>query len=474
MWLQPSHVGALSSRHTVRFNGTDWLWTKLSPSFSARKLYPGADSFLPCTASLAMDTLEFQWIGVPCDYVHSRASYICERKVNMTWLEQPFGRMLLECPRRTLTMSGDCLAIYSTVTGGQTALDNVCRSRKLSLSYAPRFLMQSTSMSPRTEYEEYISDMFKAMNHRWPTLTEYGSILVDRLVLQSQKDSHIVALHFSPFSLGQIYAQDVNFSTTLGAFHVFCHSPLLPATRECLDSQSMCKDGTCILNHYVCDGVSDCPDQSDEDACSHVCSLSYDVNCHTSCYPDNCTCNDLYFQCISGGCVPWSRVCDGVSDCPHYEDEHMCSFHFAGSSVLVNITYKAGELQFGSDNATKTTPFTCLSGDHIPAELENDLVPDCIDQSDERSYYSFLKTGNKSVQFSSDLLLCRNEEETTCVKNFPEVCYHRGLYCIFEARSPVEILGCRNGKHLLNCKQHTCPSHFKVPRCLLHTSAHCM
>ncbi len=37
----------------------------------------------------------------------------------------------------------------------------------------------------------------------------------------------------------------------------------------------------------------------------------------------------------------------------------------------------------------------------------------------------------------------------------------RGLYCVFEARGVVETLGCQNGKHLLNCKQHTCPSHFK-------------
>ncbi len=83
---------------------------------------------------------------------------------------------------------------------------------------------------------EYISDMFTAMNHRWPTLTEYGSILIDRLVLQSQKDSsHTVALQFSPFSLRHIHAQ------------------------RSLDSQSTCRDGTCVfksLHLWWCEQLS--------------------------------------------------------------------------------------------------------------------------------------------------------------------------------------------------------------------------
>ncbi len=445
MWLQPSFVGALPTRHMVEYNGTSWLWTQLSGSVFLKELYPSVDFVLPCTASVATDALEFQWIEVPCNYGHKHASYICERKQNMPMVEQPFGIKLLGCPRSTISVRGVCLAIYSTATGGNTTLENVCRARELSVSYAPDFLMRSISSSSWSELEGFVFDMFKAMNHRRPTLSEYGSILVDRLVLLSQKDNHIVALQFSPSSLRHIDTQDVDSSITFGTFHVVCESPLFPVAGECLGSQYMCKDGTCILSHYVCDGVIDCLDQSDEDYCSHVCSLSYSVNCYTSCYPDNCTCSDVYFQCTLGGCIPWSRVCDDVSDCPHNEDEHLCNFHYEGSSVMVNVIYTSGAIHFGNVNTTKAKTFSCLSGEHIPAELENDLVPDCMDQSDERRYYTFLKTGNKSTYYSSDLLLCPNEEETTCVKNYPDVCYHRGLYCVFEPRGVVETLGCRNG-----------------------------
>ena len=72
-----------------------------------------------------------------------------------------------------------------------------------------------------------------------------------------------------------------------------------------------CVSGTCILSTYVCDGVHDCADATDEAACSDL-----DINCI-----------DLHFHCPSNGCIPLAHRCDGWQHCPDGSDEAECSSH---------------------------------------------------------------------------------------------------------------------------------------------------
>ncbi len=103
---------------------------------------------------------------------------------------------------------------------------------------------------------------------------------------------------------------------------------MLVTNSSCLDGHAMCNDGTCILSRYVCEGRPECSDGSDEMDCNHVCSFSDgfngNPNCFTSCISPECVCHDLYFPCALGGCIPWSRVCDMMTDCPNGEDEQIC------------------------------------------------------------------------------------------------------------------------------------------------------
>ncbi len=48
---------------------------------------------------------------------------------------------------------------------------------------------------------------------------------------------------------------DFNIGEHNGALHVACEFRLLPAINDCLTGHFECSDGTCVLDHYVCDGV---------------------------------------------------------------------------------------------------------------------------------------------------------------------------------------------------------------------------
>nr|XP_053632665.1 very low-density lipoprotein receptor-like isoform X3 [Cherax quadricarinatus] len=151
--------------------------------------------------------------------------------------------------------------------------------------------------------------------------------------------------------------------------------PPVPSTtqtgRTCSDVEFTCQpSGKCIPKIWECDGVSDCPDSSDEN-----CILTTPAPPplpSTSQTGENCS--EEQFRCESSGeCIPRLWVCDDVSDCSDSSDEENCVIIPAESSP-------------SSKRTCSDVEFTCQpSGKCILKYWKCDGDPDCPDSSDEEN-----------------------------------------------------------------------------------------
>ncbi len=128
-----------------------------------------------------------------------------------------------------------------------------------------------------------------------------------------------------------------------------CEDPTAAgAATGCPEGEYTCSNGQCLPGEQRCDGVAQCVDRDDEDACDE---------------PDENGCPANQFACDDGQCIPEDWRCDGqYEDCSAGEDEASC-----------------GESEMGC----KGDEFTCGDGQCIPGDWKCDAVTDCGDESDE-------------------------------------------------------------------------------------------
>ena len=103
--------------------------------------------------------------------------------------------------------------------------------------------------------------------------------------------------------------------------------------QECPRDEFQCENGSCISSRWICDGLYDCGDKSDEKDCvvnsdskiseTDIPSLENSVKSSTE--AENSICQNDQFQCkFQDYCIPDRWVCDKQIDCQDGSDEIGC------------------------------------------------------------------------------------------------------------------------------------------------------
>lgn len=148
------------------------------------------------------------------------------------------------------------------------------------------------------------------------------------------------------------------------------------ANNVCQSWQFTCKNKRCIFESWVCDGDNDCGegDLSDEINCT---TTTVPPSPSMPFTPTN-TCNAWMFQCANKKCVPYWWMCDGVNDCGDNSDELACPSDTTPTTPLTpSVTVPSSVCQ--------THQFRCNSGNCIQDSWLCDGIRDCDGGEDEEN-----------------------------------------------------------------------------------------
>ena len=219
----------------------------------------------------------------------------------------------------------------------------------------------------------------------------------------------------------------------------------------CGPQTQRCDDGSCRVQSIIC--------MFDFECAPHLCAcmignqLHYNKHyCRHQCPPGICTCPSLTFQCSTGGCIPYTHVCDDDYNCADASDEFCVAESFRG----YYFRKKPVNLRFVSTKDTlRCLGFICSTGLCIDVQLVNDLMPDCADAKDE--------SHSLSIKYESLHFHCKAGQEIPCVPGHSK-CFEMNVLCLYDRDHLGHIAYCRDGAHLQDCIYINCINTFKCPQ----------
>ncbi len=410
--MKPSAFASVTLiRHSERSNVAEYWPDSFREAFQIPQSSSAPEN--NCTVTFLLNQYTPIWIKIPCHEKIGHAKIICQYnispKVPRVIINQ---RLSLECPTPWVYIKGRCYSIF-TYLQRTTTYQNTGRA----------LCEKSGSNIADLKHLNYLMYNFPAL---------IGKAVIYLLVKVSSTLSSPCVLVPSDIETRHDRALLHSDCTSLAKLShgVICETGAdAIAWGTCPKGLYRCRDNSCILEKYVCDGRSQCPDNSDESNCTEVCTFSNGtvstqvMFCFTTCRQPFCDCSWNYYQCIEGGCVAWWAVCDCTNDCMDGSDEAQCaSCQSAISETMpLHASYNLTELT----NANKD----------ISAK--------------DTDVFSFQRNLN-----------CAAHGLGTCDDDFNQ-CFPRGGLCIYERTPSNEVEFCANGAHLLNCYMFDCPSFFK-------------
>ncbi len=426
------HQGTFKSKHFGSYINNVTLVTQPARTNSS------------CVAAVVYTRTRIRWITVPCDHQFNNVLLLCETKqahnirnendsilpsINAT--KKILSRQPVECSPGWINVGNLCYKMVDFARNRIfkcSALNDVCQAAGgKSGVYDPDNAPTTSSLV--LYFRQWLDFPMEEIFYQ---------------VVTSKTETSCTATTFLETEYPTLtLSATESVSGLVEVRKVFCQNDLLVTTQHCLANQFTCGDGTCILIHYHCDGIVDCPDSTDEISCEHACQLSKDPEktmydtvsqmpkqaCFKACFPETCTCSELYFHCKkSTMCVPASKLCDGHADCPENEDEMFCQTEKAEHVFQIHQS----QVSDGTSNeiyVERTDLFSTNVTDAVSSRTEMICEPG----------FTYCTKGS----------------------SYDKKCFPMNAVCLFE-RSKYEVLRyCPNGEHLRGCTRHLCPSEFK-------------
>ncbi len=220
-------------------------------------LQPVLNNISQCTAFVTFSNAQLEWITVPCNLVFRHVIVVCQNETNITSLDDVnyqglIRRQYWECEYGWVAIESRCSRMTSIKIPGHVRCHEAlifCNGSLPLVHYT-----NALSAAKLIRYYYYWLDYPREQAFYAGTLQNGNKTCTTMHLVERTKLAVIVAS---------------NSSEKCDA--VACERPMRYSNGSCLRNQFQCGDGSCVLSHYVCDGIKDCPDDMDEEQCSHVC-----------------------------------------------------------------------------------------------------------------------------------------------------------------------------------------------------------